>query len=134
MQALGGDKAFLAWIRTQEKCAADGVTDCAGDIVAAHVRRIASGSGTGTKGEYNAVPMCDLHHQEQHRHGESVVGGKEHFDKQAAKWLDKWSWQALRAQFGKDSMRDVHPVDMYDWAFGRGLTGFLPECYVKHIA
>ena len=135
MQALGGDKAFLAWIRTQEKCVArsfehaNPANNCAGDIVAAHVRRIAKGAGTGKKPEYSAVPMCDFHHTIQRQQGESAVGGKEHLDKESAKYLDKFGWWALKKTLGYASMRDVPPKVLHDWAFEHGLVSLLPPAY-----
>ena len=118
--------------RERETCVAtDGEVQifCDGAVVAAHVRRIAKGAGTGRKPEYSAVPMCDYHHKLQHSMGESAVGGKDYLDGQAARWLDKWSWWALKKELGYASMRDVPPKVLHDWAFEHGLVGFLPACY-----
>ena len=130
--ALGGDAAFLDFIRGREICVAlpleDDIT-CRGGIVPAHVRRIAKGAGTGIKPEYSAVPMCDYHNQRQHQRGESHVGGKDYLDRQAAKYLEKWGWWALKKELGYASMRDVPPKELRDWAFNHGLVLHLPACY-----
>lgn len=70
-RAVGTDKDYLEWLKTQE-CAAKHLGGCEGDIVAAHVRRISNGSGVGIKPkEFSAIPLCHRHHMLQHQKGES---------------------------------------------------------------
>ena len=73
LRAHGTDKQFLEWLKTQPCAVGSG---CEGDVVPAHVRRIANGAGTGIKPEYSAIALCNHHHQLQHQHGESRIGGK----------------------------------------------------------
>lgn len=73
LEAIGTDAQFLEWIRRQP-CAAAHLGGCDGDVVAAHVRRIANGAGTGIKpNNYSAIPLCHKHHALQHQHGESAL-------------------------------------------------------------
>ena len=54
-RAVGSDQEFLDWLRTQD-CIVRSSIHC-GPVVAAHVRRVANGSGTGIKPEYSAIPL-----------------------------------------------------------------------------
>lgn len=75
LKHIGSDAQFLEWIRTQP-CAASHLGDCEGDVVAAHVRRIANGAGMGIKPDnYSAIPLCHKHHMLQHQKGESALVG-----------------------------------------------------------
>ena len=77
LEAIGTDAEFLLWLRSQP-CAAKHLGDCDGDIVAAHVRRIANGAGTGIKPDnYSAIPLCHKHHALQHQNGESALAPAE---------------------------------------------------------
>lgn len=78
LEAIGTDAEFLLWIKSQP-CAAEHLGDCNGDVVAAHVRRIANGAGTGIKpNNYSAIPLCHKHHALQHQNGESALVPKDH--------------------------------------------------------
>lgn len=131
-RAVGTDEQFLAWLRTQPCCASRlGVTgriyECHGDVVAAHVRRIASGAGTGIKPQYSAVPMCDAHHRLQHERGESAFGGMEWFDKQRAAHLVNWIKSILYQKLNTDSLAKVHPAVFEDLINSIGIGHTLPR-------
>lgn len=112
-EALGGDAAYLAWIREQPCCSTR--TEHSTWIQAAHVRRVAAGAGTGTKPLYSVVPLCDACHRLQHTQGESAVGGKDYLDKQVQKHLDAWAWHALARALGCESMTHANPSTVVAW-------------------
>ena len=100
---LGSDDLFLEWLKTQECAWKDAPDRHDGDIVAAHVRRIADGAGTGIKPQYSAIPLCNKHHLQQHQHGESHLGGKEWFDRKRIEYVEKWAMQQLKIVLGHGS-------------------------------
>lgn len=58
-------EAFKQWLRGRP-CAVEN-RECKGPMVAAHVDH-AGGKGMGTKvADMNCIPLCDGHHQEQHK-------------------------------------------------------------------
>lgn len=127
-KAVGSDAQFLKWLTTQP-CAARRLTSCQGDIVAAHVRRIANGAGTGIKPEYSAIPLCWKHHTEQHRSGELTFGGREWFDKKRIDYVQAWCWAEMKRQLDVSHMNDASPDKVRSWAYGAGILHHLPECY-----
>lgn len=131
-RAVGTDQEFLDWLKTQDCCAAKNYHN--GDIVAAHVRRVANGSGTGIKPEYSAIPLCDEHHQLQHQKGESAVAPREWWDKKRIEHLQKWCWETLKTKLGYTSWSDVPPWELLTWAekvevSGKDGSMWLPRCY-----
>lgn len=126
---LGGDKAYLAWLRLQPCCGQSEQHE--GLIEAAHVRRISEGSGTGIKPKYSAVPLCQACHRRQHQQGESAIGGKDYLSDQAVKHVQAWSWAALSERLGETSMTHVKPAMLVEWARTRGLLWLLPTQYVE---
>lgn len=128
-RAIGTDAQFLEWLRTQP-CAARRVPcgcQCSGDIVAAHVRRVANGAGTGIKPQYSAIALCDTHHRLQHVNGETPFGGPEWFDKQRAAHLVSWVKSVLYARLNTDSLAKVPPAVfntlIYELHIGHTLPG-----------
>lgn len=133
-EAVGTDADFLAWVREQP-CSAPKLqpeghrTPCGGDVVAAHVRRIASGAGMGIKNPFAAIPLCDRHHREQHARGESAVGGKDAWDRMRVHVVEAWTWQRLREAMGVSSMADCPPASLREWAEVRNVSNLLPKEY-----
>lgn len=133
LKAIGTDQEYLAWLKGRECCIrgsliADKAHD--GDIVPAHVRRIADGAGTGIKPEYSAVPMCDRHHKLQHQSGESEVGGKEWLDRQRNRYVQEWASHELAgAHFGERSIGDITPAGIKTWAEDNHVDMWLPPVY-----
>lgn len=125
-EAVGSDEDYLGWVRRQP-CCADGVHS--GDVVAAHVRRVANGSGIGIKPAYSAIPLCDGHHRVQHGDGESALGGKEWADRQRIAHLQRWCWERLACVFGVDSMTKVAPAEFVVWADNNDLAAYVPRNY-----
>lgn len=123
--AIATDDAFLAWLRTQP-CAHCGR---AGETQAAHVRRLANGAGIGIKPPYSAIPLCGEHHQAQHQHGESVLGGKEWFDRQRGRHLAEFLWDRLHEIFEVDSMSMVTPAGFRAWCGEKGILHTLPGAF-----
>lgn len=138
--ALGTDEEYLLWCEKQSCIGPKGATSplapacclpCSGDVVAAHVRRVANGAGTAIKPPYSAVPLCDGHHRAQHssEFGEAAFGGKEWFDRQRMEHLHSWLWHQMRQLFGVHSMTDLEPHRLLEWAESVGLVDCLPDCY-----
>ena len=111
---LGTDTEYQAWCRTKP-CVMHAISGCSGDIVAAHVRRINLGAGTGIKPEYATIPLCDKHHREQHQHGESAIGDKEHVDKLLEQYRTEWLKQVIREWFVVDSCSQIDPQKFGRW-------------------
>lgn len=132
-KAVGSDKEFLEWLKTQDCFVRyiifTGVYDsiCDGDICANHVRRVANGAGTGIKPEYSAIPGCHKHHHLQSTKGESYFGGKEVFDKLRISYLHKWSWETLKGKLGYESWSLVPYAVLLQWATQNGVDKYLKQ-------
>lgn len=133
--ALGSDTQYLDWCRDQP-CAnpncefvphweMDRWVRCE----PAHVRRVADGAGVAIKPSYAAVPLCHDCHALQHQKGESAIVGKVGFDKLRIVHVQNWAWERMRAVFGVDSMTQVAPDVLVEWAREHDLAAFLPRCY-----
>jgi hypothetical protein len=119
-RAIGTDEEFLEWVRAcKSGCVAkrtsEATGECSGEVVAAHVRRVADGAGVGVKPKYAAVPLCARHHALQHAQGESAVAPKEQWDKWRIETVAEWAWQTLKASFGYDSWANVPPERLALW-------------------
>ena len=130
-RAVGTDQEFLDWLKI---CSCPVTGSHYGDIVPAHVRRVANGSGTGIKPEYSAIPLCDKHHQLQHLQGESAINPREWWDKKRIEYLVKWCWETLKTDLGYDSWSEVPPLVLETWADKKLVSGsvqnpWLPRCY-----
>jgi hypothetical protein len=129
-RAVGTDEEFLRWVRTQPCVLADGnVGPCGGDIIAAHVRRIANGAGMGRKPPYSAVTLCTQHHDYQHQHGEESLAPKAQWDEWRIEFVEQWCWETLRERLGYGSMGDVPPAVLYAWAERHNIDRYLPLAY-----
>ena len=126
---LGSDEEFLNWIRQKECCV--NMDGHSGDIVAAHVRRVADGSGMGIKPEYSALPMCDGHHHQQHQQGYGAVleGGKDGAQAMVRQYRRRWGWGKLREIMEVPSMKLADPLDVRAWAEENNLDRYLPQNY-----
>jgi hypothetical protein len=128
-RAVGTDEEFLRWVRTQP-CAARRFGPCEGDVVAAHVRRIANGAGMGVKPkDFSAIPLCHRHHMLQHQHGEERLAPKAQWDEWRIQYVEQWAWESLRSLLGYESMGDVPPAVLHAWAETHGLDRYLPLAY-----
>ena len=129
-RAVGTDEGFRRWIH-QQPCVlgSSKVDPCQGDIVAAHVRRIANGAGVGIKPPFSAVPLCHHHHHLQHQHGEERLAPKAQWDEWRIQYVEQWAWESLRALLGYESMGDVPPAVLHAWAEKHGLDRYLPLAY-----
>lgn len=126
--AFGTDADFLEWCQLQSCPWESG--DHGGDVVAAHVRRVANGAGVGIKPQFSAIPLCHTHHDLQHRHGEgAALGGKEWFDRQRMKHVHDWLWHAMKVTLGAASMSQVAPSELLSYAEASDIAQYLPECY-----
>ena len=126
---VGTDDQFLAWIR-QQPCA---YSNQPGPCEAAHVRRVANGSGMGIKPEYSAIPLKSQHHQMQHQQGEGVLGGKDWFDKQRIEHLHRWAWETLKTTLGYAHWNQVPPSALINWARENGVDMHLPPGYREEV-
>lgn len=129
-RALGLDAEFLQWLRHQTcwHCGKQDMTE-GGEfyVQAAHVRRVGSGAGTGTKPQYSAIPLCSKCHDIQHAVGESGIAPREWWEEKAARARQEWGHQKLRNNFGVESISAEVGVDsLWDWLKARDLLNFVP--------
>lgn len=130
LETLGTDAEFLEWVRQRDKCRTvtgrwrTGI-DCQGPIVAAHVRRIEKGAGTGIKPKFSAIPLCDLHHKLQHQHGESHLAPKWAWDNAAADVRREWFHGRMLATFEEDSLSKISPEVFHEWCERHGVEKYL---------
>lgn len=133
-KAIGTDKQFRAWVATQDCIATSIGEGCSGDVIAAHVRRIADGAGTGIKPDYACIPLCHGHHTEQHQHGESRLAPKEKWDQWRIQTVEKWCWETLRGDLGYAHWYDVPPNILRAWAEHACVDRYLPSAYLAAAA
>jgi hypothetical protein len=128
--ATGSDDDFLDWIRIQ-KCWLRQLPGhiCAGDVVAAHVRRVARGSGVSIKPKFSALPLCDRAHSDQHQHGESVIGGRERVDRASSLFVRRWCSLTILAALNYENWFHVPPEKLRTWASDRSVFHLLPTEY-----
>ena len=127
-RALGTDKEYLEWCKGQPCCVSGKIFGPHnGDIVAAHVRRIADGAGTGIKPDFSAIPLCASHHHEQHQKGESALGGKEQFNTQRIIHLEKWAHERLCEVLEVESLTEASPEALLHWATNHEVERYLPR-------
>lgn len=127
-RAIGTDAEFLAWLRLQKCCAPKGY-QCGGDVVAAHVRRVSEGAGTGIKPPYCAVSLCDAHHRIAHQHGDSALGDREWWDMERVNHVQSWAWESLKTQLKYEHWNQVPPHVLIEWAMQHGVQSLLPGAY-----
>lgn len=129
-RAAGSDRQFLAWLRGLS-CWIERKPGhvCAGAIVPAHVRRIASGAGVAIKPEFSAIPLCDGAHRDQHQHGESAIGGRDHVYRARLRYVRRWSAGVVLADLGYKSWCYVPPEKLSDWARSHDVFHLLPPEY-----
>lgn len=134
--ALGTDSEYLDWVRNQPSAFSgrlmrDEITGkeyC----IAMHVRRAGSGAGTGIKPRYSAIPGTHEEHELQHQKGETALAPREVWEKKALDHVTRWAWEKLREVFEVESMREVHPQAICEWAFANNCFSLLPEVIRSH--
>lgn len=124
---VGTDEEYAAWVRRQDCCIKS--EPHGGDVVAAHVERINTGSGKGIKSSYAVIPVCDSHHRLQHQKGESAVGGKEFYDAQRIRYVHRWCWEMVAQRLGYSGISWIPPAELVRWAEERGVGIHLPAGY-----
>ena len=129
-KAIGTDDEFLKWVRSRHCCLCKGNLGLSSSE-AAHVRRVANGSGMGIKPIYSAIPLCHTHHMEQHNQGEETMGGKEMFDKLRIKYVSKWAWDALKEILDCSSWKFVNPDKFIEWCKLNNVEKFIPAEYLS---
>ena len=127
---IAHDKAYRNWL-LDRPCAAK-ASNCNGQIVAAHYRKVADGSGTGIKNDYGEIPLCHFHHHLQHQRGYSAVGNEQWWAQQRVKYVTTWARESLKYQLGYESWKQVPPSELWKWAIEHELADFLPKCYLPH--
>lgn len=128
--ATGSDDDFLSWLRDQ-KCWLRQLPGhvCAGQVVAAHVRRIARGAGMAIKPKFSALPLCDRAHKNQHQHGESAIGGKERLDRASMLYVRQWCARTILAALNHENWCHVPPAKLRTWASNHSVNHLLPAEY-----
>lgn len=130
LRTLGLDAELLQWLRGQV-CWHCGKQDRGEDgqfyVQAAHVRRIAAGSGTSRKPPYSAIPLCSTCHGIQHAVGESGLAPSEWWESNAAKAREEWGHMKLREVFATDSISANVTVDnLWTWLRTNDLLNYVP--------
>lgn len=128
-RALGTDEDYRAWIQHQPSCVSGDFSEWVhgeGRCIAAHVRRVAEGAGTGHKPPYSCVPLTDAEHQRQHQLGEGAFGGPEWFDKQRAEYLKRWVKHRLYELLGITSLKQCAPAAFENLIHQLGIGHTLP--------
>lgn len=130
LKVMGLDAEFLQWLRTQV-CWHCGKVDMGEGgvefVQAAHVRRVAQGSGTSIKPSYSAIPLCSTCHAIQHAVGESGIAPPEWWEEKAARARQEWGHKMLREKFGVDSISAEVGVDLlWLWLQERDLHRYVP--------
>ena len=130
LRCLGLDAELLQWLRTQV-CWHCGKVDMGEGgvefVQAAHVRRIAAGSGTSRKPPYSAIPLCSTCHGIQHAVGESGLAPPEWWEQKAAKAREEWGHMKLREVFATDSISANVGVDnLWTWLRTNDLLNYVP--------
>lgn len=140
-RALGTDKDYREWCKTQDCCVCQTAGSADLDIVPHHVTRSTdkpSREGPNpNKPDFKCVPLCATCHRTLHDHGEEVClrfhqieerpDGKFWFDKQVILHLGEWAHQSLRKVFEIDSLTQLQPAAMQAWCLERGLQRYLPN-------
>ena len=135
LKVLGKDAEFLQWLRLQvcwhcskqDSSAADDGGPQVFYVQAAHVRRIAAGSGTSRKPPYSAIPLCSTCHGIQHAVGESGLAPSEWWESNAAKAREEWGHMKLREVFATDSISaNVAVDDLWTWLRTNDLLNYVP--------
>ena len=131
-EAIGTDEQYLEWLRTQP-CAYCGDHDFVngtGLCEAAHVRRVANGSGASIKPKYSAIPLCRTHHRKQHNEGESALGSEDWWRSKRISYIRRWCKLTLKSILGYESWKYIPPSEVYDWAEKHGVENLLPKDYI----
>ena len=129
--AVGSDDDFLAWVRTQPSALSGQAGTDENPVVAAHVRRIADGAGTGIKPQYAAIPLLHTEHTEQHQHGESKLADSDWWDRARINCVHGWCWETLKAKLGYESWSQIPPTSLFQWARESDVQQFLPSGYLS---
>lgn len=144
-EAIGTDKEYLEWVKHQASAKSGDFSewhDHHGDkfCVAAHVRHIEHGSGTGIKPPYSAIPLTSPEHNLSHQKGDGAVGSREWWDKMRIKYVHAWCWETAKQQIqaenpGKEftSFGLIPPLYVEGWATRRDILRHLPALYKGNI-
>lgn len=151
-KALGTDEQYREWIQKQN-CMCCGNQDWdeqigEGRCEAGHVRRSGE-AGTSFKSEYACVPLTRNCHAEQHQKGElaayiislktkgkldednlpNLQEAQEWFDSGRIYYLEKWCKETLRSTLGYNSLTQIPPAVLLEWATIKGIEQYLPTIY-----
>lgn len=132
-RAIGTDEEFRAWIQRQPS-AWSGEFDYhekGRNCEAAHVSRIEYGRGAAHKPEFSCIPLTHAEHMLHHAKGESALGGREWFERMRIKYVEAWSWETLRERLGYQSMGEVPPELIVEWARSHDVLKYLPPEYAQ---
>lgn len=131
-KVVGTDTEFLIWVRRQPSAHSGDYSEWVngeGRCEAAHISRIEYGRGIGHKPDYSAIPLTHVEHALTHTAGESALRPREWFEQQRIKYVENWAWDKLKIHLGYDSMADVPPAELLDWATRHDVAHHLPAGY-----
>lgn len=129
--ALGSDDQFLSWIKEHDFSATGKAELIDDQIVPAHVRRVANGSGTGIKPPYSAIPLLNSEHQLQHQKGESAIAPREQWDKWRNQYLTDWCKSRMYQIFGIETLKDLDQFEFNRWARENNVIQHVPVMWRK---
>ena len=136
-KAIGTDYDYLLWVKQQPSALSGDFDyyDNTGDkwCVAAHVRRVEHGSGTGIKPPYSAIPLTKAEHDLAHMKGDSEIGSEEWWAKQRIKYVSDWCWETLKAELNYESWAEIPPSVLVQWAKVNDLLKYLPNLYRSYV-
>ena len=123
LNALGGDKAYQAFLREQPSALSGNYSEYVngvGKCVVAHVRR-ANDSGTGYKPLFSAIPLTFEEHQLQHQHGEEHLKERSWWDKQVARYIIQFVKHRLCELFLCESLNDIELDHFHQWLYANNI-------------
>jgi hypothetical protein len=93
-RSLGSDEAYRKWVQKQRSCLSGQYSEILesgeGRCIAAHVRRVHLGSGTGRKPPYSAIPLTFDEHAYAHQHGDGELMAPHKWELLAERYLRAW--------------------------------------------
>lgn len=138
-KAIGTDEQFREWVQRQPSAwsgASDWVESIGeGRCEAAHVSRIEFGRGIAHKPEYACIPLTHAEHMNHHAKGESVFNtpkelGRDWMERMRIQYVSDWAWECVKTELGFDSMGNVPPTALLEWAKWHGVDQYLPGEYL----
>lgn len=128
-KAIGTDDDLKKYTLKQDCCHCLKEQNPELDIVAHHVRKVKDGSGMGIKGEYIYIPLCALCHAKLHTGVNNHIFTDEYLSKKKIDHISKWAKETLKDTLGYQSLTEIPPIKVAEWAVDNDLYLCLPQTY-----